>query len=366
MSVSVWPSRLRTAEPSSSAPSWVATTQETIGEEALTAWVAGEERADDSLSVLDAPVLTFDLVVATLGRTHELDALLGSLERQTHQAFRVLVVDQNEDDRVAATLGGRPGITVVRLRSEPGLSRARNAALVHVEGDVVGFPDDDCSYPPDLLERIAARLAERPDLDGVTGLAADAGGHRSDRWPAERCPVTVPTVWNRVNSHTLFLRRHAVEQAGRFDESLGLGSLQPWHSGEETDFVIGALQAGARIEYDPSFLIVHPQRRRSPAELRALGARDGASVGFILRKRRYPLAHRGQNARAPSWRRRCFARPRRCRSRAVPSRHVRGPPARLSRPGCGYPVSVANSSACRSSQGSSAKRSTARARARTA
>ena len=84
--------------------------------------------------------------------------------------------------------------------------------------------------------------------------------------------MTAATVWNRVNSHTLFLRRDAVAQAGRFDESLGLGSGQPWHSGEETDFVVGALQAGARIEYDPSFVVVHPQRRPTAPELRALGA----------------------------------------------------------------------------------------------
>ena len=246
------------------------------------------ERADDSLSVLDAPVLTFDLVVATVGRSNELDALLESLESQTHSAFRVLLVDQNDDDRAGSAADRHPAVSVVRLRSEPGLSRARNAALQQIEADVVGFPDD-CAYPADLLERIAARLVERPDLDGVTGRAADEHGDGSPRWPATRCPVTAATVWNRVNSHTLFLRRDAVAQAGRFDESLGLGSGQPWHSGEETDFVVGALQAGARIEYDPSFVVVHPQRRPTAPELRALGARDGASVGFILRKRRYPV-----------------------------------------------------------------------------
>ncbi len=234
-------------------------------------------------------MLTFDLVVATLGRSNELGALLDSLESQSYQAFRVLVVDQNEDDRAAATLARHPEINMLRLLSEPGLSRSRNVALPHVSADVVGFPDDDCSYPADLLERVATRLSERPDLDGVTGRAADAHGNHSDRWPTVRCPVTMATVWNRVNSHTLFLRREAVERAGPFDESLGLGSGRRWHSGEETDFVVGALRAGARIEYDPSFVIVHPQRRPTPAELRALGARDGASVGFILRKHRYPI-----------------------------------------------------------------------------
>ncbi len=45
----------------------------------------------------------------------------------------------------------------MRLRSPRGLSRARNEALPRLEADVVAFPDDDCEYPDDLLERVAAR-----------------------------------------------------------------------------------------------------------------------------------------------------------------------------------------------------------------
>jgi glycosyltransferase involved in cell wall biosynthesis len=246
------------------------------------------DRADDSLSGLDARALTFDLVVATLGRAGELDSLLASLEQQTHKTVRVIVVDQNEDDRAAAVLDRHPGVNALRLRSAPGLSRARNVALPQLSADIVAFPDDDCSYPPDLLERVADRFAERPDLDGLTGRAADADGTGSPRWPSVASPVTRTTVWNRVNSHTLFLRRDVVARTGLFDESLGLGSGRRWHSGEETDFVVGALRAGARIEYDPSFVVVHPYRRPAAADLRALGARDGASVGYILRKRGYP------------------------------------------------------------------------------
>jgi len=239
-------------------------------------------------------VLTFDLVVATLGRADELDALLDSLERQTHRAFRVVIVDQNEDDRTTAVVNGHASLDTLLLRSERGLSRARNAALPHLAADVVAFPDDDCSYPDDLLERVAARFAERPDLDGLTGRAADATGDGSPRWPALSGPLTAATVWNRVNSHTLFLRRETVSRAGRFDESLGLGSGQAWHSGEETDFVVGALRAGARLEYDPAFVVIHPWRQRTAEQLRHLGARDGASVGYILRKRRYPAGTVGR------------------------------------------------------------------------
>ena len=234
------------------------------------------------------PALSFDLVVATIDRSDELDALLASLERQTHRAFRLLLIDQNADDRVAAVVARHPALDVAHLRAEPGLSRARNVALETVSADLVAFPDDDCAYPDDLLERIARRFADRPDLDGLSGGAEDASGARSDRWPARAARVTPATVWNSANSHTLFLRRPTVDRVGRFDEALGLGSGTPWHSGEEIDFLVRALRTGATVEYDPSFVVLHPRPARSAGELQALGARDGGSVGYILAKHGYP------------------------------------------------------------------------------
>ena len=41
------------------------------------------------------------------------------------------------------------------VESARGLSRARNAGLRMIAGDIVSFPDDDCWYPPDLLQRVA-------------------------------------------------------------------------------------------------------------------------------------------------------------------------------------------------------------------
>jgi len=233
---------------------------------------------------------SFDLVVASVDRTEELSGLLRSLERQTHAALRVLLVDQNGDDRLAPLLARHPALAIERLRAPRGLSRARNAALALLAADVVAFPDDDCAYPDDLLERVARRLAAEPSLDGVTGRAEDAGGARSPSWPLAPAPLTLDNVWNRANSHTLFLRRAVVERTGSFDEALGLGSGARWHAGEEIDFLIRALRGGARVEYDPSLVVLHPQRRRSSRELAAVAARDGASVGYILAKHRYPAA----------------------------------------------------------------------------
>jgi len=182
----------------------------------------------------------------------------------------VLVVDQNDDDRVESVLGHHASLRVERLRAPHGLSRARNEALPHLQADVVAFPDDDCIYPDDLLERVAARLA---GLDGVTG--------REPWWTAEAATLTRDNLWNRAISFTIFLRRELVERVGAFDERLGL----PSSSGEEIDYLIRALDADARIEYDPAIVVVHPQKPSDPGQV---GARDGASIGYLLRKHRYP------------------------------------------------------------------------------
>lgn len=230
---------------------------------------------------------TFDLVVATVGRTDELGRLLRSLDHQTHTAFRVLVVDQNPDDRLEPVLAGHPGLEVLRLRSEPGLSRARNAAAPHLQADVVGWPDDDCFYPDSLLADVAGVFRERPWVDGVSGQAADPHGRPSGRWGQEPCEITPDTVWNRATSHTIFLRRHALEAAGLFDEAFGLGSGTPWHSGEEIELLVRAMRGGARVLYEPAVVILHPAKASTPDQERALARRDGASVGYILARHRY-------------------------------------------------------------------------------
>jgi GT2 family glycosyltransferase len=226
---------------------------------------------------------SFDLVVATLGRSDELGRFLDSLEAQRYERVRVVVVDQNEDGRVAGLLEGRELETVL-LRSEPGLSRARNAALPLLQADLVAWPDDDCVYPAGLLTRVAERFASDAGLDGLTGRASDARGRSAASWKADAARLTDDNLWNRVISFSIFLRRSLVEQIGAFDEQLGLGSPEPWSSGEETDYLIRAVRTGARVEYDPTLVVEHDVRDDDPQ----IGFRDGASVGYLLRKHGYP------------------------------------------------------------------------------
>jgi glycosyltransferase involved in cell wall biosynthesis len=226
-------------------------------------------------------VAFFDLIVATVDRVAEFDGLLTSFERQTYRDFRVIVADQNADERVEGVLRKHADLEVTHMRAERGLSRARNAALPEIGAEVVAFPDDDCRYPDDLLERVALRFADET-LDGLTGREVDTDGRSSPSWRRDSATLTRANLWNRAISFTIFLRAAVVREVGAFDEALGLPSA----SGEEIDYLIRAIDAGARIEYDPGLVVVHPDK---PVNRVAVGARDGASLGYILRKHRYPL-----------------------------------------------------------------------------
>jgi len=235
-----------------------------------------------SLRAVPPELPSFDLVVATVGRTDELTRFLDSLAAQDYAGTRLLVVDQNEDDRLEPILAASP-VEVLHLRSSRGLSRARNAALGHVEAEIVAFPDDDCVYPPGLLRRLGERFAGRTDLAGVTGRAVGFDGSVSPSWRPDPTPLRRDDLWNRAISFTIFLRRPVVDAVGRFDEQLGLGSGTSWHSAEEIDYLIRAVDTGARIEYDPELVVQHEVRENTPA----IGLRDGASIGYLLRRHGY-------------------------------------------------------------------------------
>ena len=238
----------------------------------------------------DRVTTSFDLIVATVDRVDELGRLLGSLERQTHGSLRVLLVDQNADNRLTSVIEAHPTVEIVRLHAERGLSRARNAALPHVVADVVAFPDDDCLYPPDLLERVARRFESRPELHGLSGRAVDPDGRSSPSWAPDEAVLAPDNLWNRAISFAIFLRREVVARVGQFDEQLGLGASTRWPSGEEVDYLIRALRAGFLVEYDFDLVVLHEEKALDAARLQSIGRRDGASVGYLLRKHRYPAS----------------------------------------------------------------------------
>ncbi|HEY4074281.1 MAG TPA: glycosyltransferase family A protein [Herbaspirillum sp.] len=118
--------------------------------------------------------MKFSLVLATVGRSEEVARFLASLDAQDYRNFELIVIDQNDDERLAPLLKVyRERFRFLHVRSARGLSRARNVGLRLAGGDVIAFPDDDCWYPLGLLQKVASELNGNPDIDGITGRFTD-------------------------------------------------------------------------------------------------------------------------------------------------------------------------------------------------
>lgn len=234
--------------------------------------------------------MRFSLVVATLGRERELGELLDSLLAQRRQDFEVIIVDQNEDERLASIEAAyAPRLALRRLRSAiRNANNARNLGLRHARGAIVTFPDDDCLYPPGVLDRVDAAFAADPALHVLTGPAASPeGGLGSGRWRAESGPIDLRTVWTSVIEFNIFLRRDAALALGGFDEGMGPGN--PFGSAEGNDLVCRALARGWRAAYDVALRIVHPDKSLSEVAVER-AERYGRGLGFALRRNGAPVA----------------------------------------------------------------------------
>lgn len=235
-------------------------------------------------------MLRFSLILATIGREAEVRQFLGSLASQTYRNFELIVVDQNEDDRVRKLVDLFSNqFPIIYLNSTPGLSHARNCGLERVTGDIVAFPDDDCWYEDDLLDTVV-KLFDEDSVDIWSGQSCDASGHHSQRrWPARRQLANKINVWGLAISYTVFMRSACARNVGAFDERLGVGARTIWQSGEETDYLIRAMVRGFRLKYDPCIKVFHPQKTLVFDDKTIDRAKAyGAGLGRVLKKHRYP------------------------------------------------------------------------------
>jgi len=234
--------------------------------------------------------MKFSLVMGTLGRVEEVRGFLASLQRQDHRDFELLIVDQNPDERLAPVIAQyRQHFRILRYRSAPGLSRARNVGLRYVSGDVVAFPDDDCWYPDGLLSRVARRFEAEPSLDGLTGRFVDGAGRSEGRWLERSQPLDRFNVWHGAISFSIFLRRPLVERIGGFDEALGVGAGTPWGAGEETDYLLRGLGQGGKVVFERDLVLHHPVKTADfgPGAIERQ-TRYEAGFGRVIRRGGFP------------------------------------------------------------------------------
>jgi glycosyltransferase involved in cell wall biosynthesis len=225
-------------------------------------------------------MIRFSLVVATCGRTTEVATFLASVLGQRRDDIEVILVDQNADDRLVSAIEEVQGrLTIRHLRTtNQNVSAARNLGLDAAQGEIVAFPDDDCSYPDNLLDGVDQWFKSSPQYSVLAvGAVDDEGIPSGNRWIQPACDIT---PWNSLRTtfcSSLFLSAVEESRRVRFDSRISRG--------EETDFILRLLDTGLRGRFDRSLCVRHPRRdMMSGTVSRERAVSYGAGMGRLVRR----------------------------------------------------------------------------------
>lgn len=111
---------------------------------------------------MHAPVVS--VVMPTFNRAHLVGRAIESVLAQTYQDFELLVIDDGSGDATAEAVQRYrdPRMRLVRLPTNRGLARARNAGIQAARGEWIAFLDDDDVWLARRLERQMALMAATP------------------------------------------------------------------------------------------------------------------------------------------------------------------------------------------------------------
>ncbi|MDR2161593.1 MAG: glycosyltransferase [Desulfovibrio sp.] len=220
-----------------------------------TALWSGKQDAYPTLHALPEQPLV-SLLIVTLGRKEPLHRLFSSLNRQTYQNIEILIADQNPPgflDDVIRTLDERIPVKHLLLQ-EKGLSQARNALLPLANGNIIAFPDDDCWYLPETLERITNLFAHEAHLGAIYSAWRDSDIQCFNN---QVHLSGVSNIFRKACSIVQFYRREATNGI-YFDTTLGVGAGTPYGAGEDTDFLLQVFERGVAVGRTDDVLVCHP------------------------------------------------------------------------------------------------------------
>ena len=210
---------------------------------------------------MTSPRVSF--IVVTHARPRLLSGALESIRRQTIDDREIVVVVNGPDletQQVLRSLGLETRTTI--LDDNYGVGAGRNVGIHLARGEILIFLDDDAELRDrDAAARVLEHFERDSDLGVVGLLVLDAATEAVER----RCiPFRDKRVPQWVTAACYFaggacaIRGRVFDRVGLYDESL-------FYAGEELDLSYRLLDAGFRILFDPSVVVMH-RAVRGPGE----------------------------------------------------------------------------------------------------
>jgi glycosyltransferase involved in cell wall biosynthesis len=107
--------------------------------------------------------LKVSIIMPTYHRPHCIGIAVRSVLAQTYSHWELIVSDNGGDDYHFDD----PRIILIDSRGVASAAYARNRAIPHANGDLVGFLDDDDELEPDYLEMMVSMFQAQPAVQMV-------------------------------------------------------------------------------------------------------------------------------------------------------------------------------------------------------
>jgi len=202
--------------------------------------------------------MRFSLIIATYGRKSEIDAFLQSIERQRYDTSKIeiIIVDQNDKivlDNICAKYSNKLNIEHIKS-DKKGLSFNRNIGLRSATGEIIAFPDDDCTYYPETLVEVENYFKNYDDVDVVLGKIYDRKIKKNiiRDWKDYVFKISVNNFFLSFSSITIFAKKNDIF----FDNEFGVGTL--FGSNEDGDYILQHLNENKIVYYSPAIEVWHP------------------------------------------------------------------------------------------------------------
>jgi len=256
-----------------------------------------EDLVNIPVPVYNGPFPLVTVAICSHERPTNLELCLDAVCRLDYPALEILVIDNAPRSDITERLvcTHYPRVRYIR-EPHPGLSWARNRAVLESKGMIIAYTDDDVVVDARWINALTQVFTNHPYVMAVTGLIVPYeleteaqllferhGGFgrgferrwfRGDREPVGGRPPHLSSGRCGTGANMAY-RRDLFDRIGIFAPVLGAGT--PTTGGEDIEMFFRILHEGYTLVYEPRAIVRH-RHRRDYADLRTQIAGNGIGL----------------------------------------------------------------------------------------
>jgi glycosyltransferase involved in cell wall biosynthesis len=225
-------------------------------------------------------------IVATYRRKDELVQLFESLIKNNIDKLEVIVVDQNLDGLIDDLIEQyRRQLDILHLKmTEANQSKARNYGAALAKYPIICFPDDDCWFEDDSLQKVQQFFDQNTSTDLLIANWKQNPVVHTDSFSLSKKKIFSFRAVGYV-TYVLFFNQGVFQRLGGFMETIGIG--QYIGGGEDSELTFRAAHQNLNIFYRADIIINHTYIPILSRDLNTIRSRQRA-MGLMYAKYEVP------------------------------------------------------------------------------